>query len=392
MGNPIGGRVFVLGAGVSKSAQYPLGIELFDEIDKYIRSCGKCYDGFDYQKDWRNLLRWLDWHKNPLISEAHRKRLTEYLFTLLDIADALKLENAFDVYRSLGGDKALQSKTEKEYRAYVANIKAYPKYRHILLLALEAFLEDKHQTDNLATTQWETLLQFGDKLRPGDTIVTFNYDASIERVLWKQEKWSPNGGFGFGMVFQNSRDDHTRVEFKVSKASVLHLHGAIGWYDKPTFRPGFPLEQDGGAIAPEDLAPGPKDTEVSLAPSWFGGMKIAAVDASMPDRPSDEGLLLLQPSFLKDYELETRANRALIRLWKRAAEVLRSAQEVYVVGYSLPKADSAALTLLITNCDPSRTRIVNQSVSDNHRLRRLLSAEIIGPAIRFEEWVKELPR
>jgi len=44
-------NAYVLGAGVSKSVGYPVGTELFDEIDRYVRESGSCRDRFDYRKD-----------------------------------------------------------------------------------------------------------------------------------------------------------------------------------------------------------------------------------------------------------------------------------------------------------------------------------------------------
>lgn len=60
-------RIFVVGAGVSKSVEYPLGPELFSEVDQFVRSCGRCIDRFRYDTDWPEL-RWLlaPWQVNPI--------------------------------------------------------------------------------------------------------------------------------------------------------------------------------------------------------------------------------------------------------------------------------------------------------------------------------------
>jgi len=44
-------NAYVLGGGVSKSVGYPVGTELFDEIDKYVRGSGNLTDRFDYRED-----------------------------------------------------------------------------------------------------------------------------------------------------------------------------------------------------------------------------------------------------------------------------------------------------------------------------------------------------
>jgi hypothetical protein len=109
--------------------------------------------------------------------------------------------------------------------------------------------------------------------------------------------------------------------------------------------------------------------------------------------PSDEYQILLHPSFLKDYELaESRGGRslALTALWRAAANALRDATEIIVIGYSLPPPDSAALTLLLTNCNPENVRIVNRNVQANHRLSILLS-RVLRPATSLEDWARGFP-
>lgn len=282
------------------------------------------------------------------------------------------------------------AKAEGDYHRFTRNVRAYGKYRRILLLALRAFLDHKHETDKIDHT-WAVLQRFAEKLRKGDVVVTLNYDSSVERVLHSLGKWSPSDGCGFEIVCQRSEHDATRVTFEPSLVKVLHLHGAVGWSRRPTFRAGFdPTRGPGGAVDPSDLAPGPRDTEVALSPAFFRGLKIPAVDAALPTRPINENTIYLHPSFMKDYEQEAAPNDALIKLWIMAAEVLRSAREVFVIGYSLPKADSAAMTLLLTNSNRNAVRIVNQNTTANHRLRRLLSGQRIGPCTRFEDWVQAL--
>lgn len=383
-------RAFVLGAGVSKQIGYPLGVELFDEVDRHIKSCRNCFDRFDYRKDWRNLLRWLNTHRNPLIAEAHRQRLVEYLFTLLDIGFELKIENSVAIWHSLHSDRAAQEKSERDYKAYARSVRAYEKYRQILLLALRAYLEHKHQHDHI-DSKWDLLLTFAQKLAPGDVVITFNYDAAIERVLLRCGKWSPKNGFGFNLSFQKSHADKTRVEFKDSAIRVLHLHGAVGWYRKPTMRPGFdPLTAGDGAFSAEELSPSPRDTDIAVSPEFLAAMDIHGVDVAIPERPRDDDPVYLHPSFLKDYEQEKTANRGIVKLWRSAAEALRQGSEVYVIGYSLPKADSSALTLLLTNTSREKVHIVNQNTGHNYRLRHLLSRNIMEGPLSFEKWLSSL--
>ncbi len=81
-----------------------------------------------------------------------------------------------------------------------------------------------------------------------------------------------------------------------------------------------------------------------------------------------------------------------IKMWRIAAEALRSANRVVIIGYSLPPADSAAWTLLLTNCDAARTTVVNPDPSVMRRYRRLLNRHSPKmsdwlPPQSFADWV-----
>jgi hypothetical protein len=342
-------KTYVLGAGVSKTVQYPLGGELLEEVDQFVRGSGPCHDRFDYAQDWPDLCQWLARNPLPLVAEAYEARQLEYVLTVLDLASVWK-EHRFEPVDD-----------------------PYQRYRSILLWALEAYLLYRHAEDapSFSNPQWEALKAFGRKLCEGDVIITFNYDATLERVLLSQHKWSPRDGYGFEVVFEALGGDHGGLEFGQSRVAVLHLHGAVGWYRRPA----------------------PLETRISLNPDFLMRLGISAVDSTLPFAPPDEYQVLLHPSFLKDYELTSASggrNLALTALWQLAAKALREANEIFVIGYSLPPADSAALTLLLTSCDPERVRIVNSNPHANRRLSILLSRVRRSP-ISFEDWLASTP-
>ena len=149
----------------------------------------------------------------------------------------------------------------------------------------------------------------------------------------------------------------------------------------------------GEAIPPEARTPAPIETKISIDPIVLTDFGIyTAVDASMPDRPPNEYQVLLHPSLLKDYAGEENGNPVFIKMWRMAAEALRSANRVVIVGYSLPPADSAAWTLLLANCDAARTTVVNSDQLVMKRYRRLLNQPLpkmsdLRPPQKFEDWV-----
>lgn len=360
--------VYVLGAGVSKPVGYPLGSELFDAIEDYVRGCGKCFDRFDHVRGWADLKAWLETNPNPMIVEAYRAKDIERLFTLLDLA----------VLSDRSGTVARDQQ----------------HYRGMLMWALEHYFAWRHSGDNGMSKgkEWDALRAFAEKVSPGDVVITFNYDSAVERALISHGKWSPRNGYGFELAFQKSPNDTTPVELPESPIVVLHLHGATGWYRRPWFAPDYALPPGRGAALPlEAFGPAPTDTNISIDPLFLRDIGLPYVDACLPTLPigSDERHVVIHPSFLKDYENDESNTNALVDLWRKAADALRTAERTYIVGYSLPKADSASLTLLLTNCREGSVRVVNPDGGTKLRLAELFrSPGGLGAALTFEEWVE----
>ncbi len=383
-------RVYVLGAGASYPI-YPLGGGLFDAIDEHVLRCGPWFDRFDYQTGWPKLKEWLENNSNPLLREAYRSRNIEQIFTVLDLAEGLVSESQISMLSAakLGADAV--GKAVARHQSFAADIKQYRDARSKLLWAVEDFFLQKNNDDSKddSADRWNNLKRFGALLEPDDTVITFNYDSTVERVLLGLEKWSPSDGYGTQLVFQESDNNRDPVELAPSQVKVLHLHGAVGWYAKPVFSPDLDLSDEGGGPDHRSaLSAAPLETEISLDPLFLQGLGIGYVDASLPRRPPNDLQIMLHPSFLKELGGKGQRNRIFDRLWRMALDALRSAEEVTIIGYSLPPADSAAWTLLHTCCERGKTFVVNpnRSVLMN-RYGSLLQLPGFQPLLNFGEWL-----
>ena len=177
-------------------------------------------------------------------------------------------------------------------------------------------------------------------VQPGDTIITFNYDLGIERALHDASKWHVSTGYGVII----GEPHNTAV-------SVLKLHGSINWRallfggissgyfassnslgNRPVlfFKPD--LEYLGYPTFVDPLCTGPQVARSTL-PAMI-----------MPALPK-------QFFFSSTYGEEWRP--FWDGLWRQAETVLRTADEMAIIGYSLPTADERARALLLETANPT---------------------------------------
>ena len=158
-----------------------------------------------------------------------------------------------------------------------------------------------------------------DIVAPGDCVLTFNYDVSLEPHLMSQRKWCLGDGYGFGM---EGFEDQSPVK-------MLKLHGSVNWR--------FPVgSNDRPLIDSSEIAflgyPGRSD------PLYSG-----------PIANSDGTMIL--PARCKQFFVETSLGRRHERfwdgLWSQAAEALKYSEKVVICGYSVPEHDQRACDLLL---------------------------------------------
>jgi hypothetical protein len=375
-------NVYLTGAGASASAGYPLGDKLLTSIGEYVSEPGDPGGLCPDKATWNEVCKWLKTNPDAVIREAYRNGNWEYLFTTLDLAYWLFA----DTIARQTGPSGIYSRSFSATRvppeiAYRREIQPYLKAHDVLLQGLWAYLRKKHHDDRVAcdNENWKYLYQFADvELKRGDNVITLNYDSTLERVLLAREKWHPGRGYGFKVEFVRSRSDTTALDSKESPVIVLHLHGAVGWSQKAfTFK-----DQTEPGLITKCL-----EEPIWLDSEFLEDLGFDAVDtwAQAPSPYTDH--LLLYPSFLKSPGGEP-GSHALTGLWKAAAKALRDAEMVFIIGYSLPAADTATAALLVGNCDRQKVEVVDPSKATHARLRGLLRLERRAAPETFKNWLR----
>jgi hypothetical protein len=275
--------VFILGAGASHFAGYPLGVELWSFIkDKTTDSVAKERANAVI----RDIVRVIQ----VLPPHEFNKPDLEQLFTLLDLAEAgtepLELVKLDWPSRRL------------ELMAMIADAFLWHEY----------CLQDRLRESGVMA---RVLDGWASQLRQGDVIVTFNWDLLHEVALWRRGKWHYADGYGF-----TSRDAPSGSR---SDLKMLKLHGSVNW----------------GQRDERDCEP-----SIEYKEQFFFGAN-DDIDYTRPTERND-GRYLIIPSYLKD----TSSNRLLLSLWNQAFDALSSADQVTVIGFQLHPADALARQLI----------------------------------------------
>jgi hypothetical protein len=230
------------------------------------------------------------------------------------------------------------------------------------------------------------------KISDNDTLVTFNWDTLLDRVLHECTDWNPDTGYG--VQFRNVLDRNWRKQQdqKVARAiKYLKLHGSTNWlvhymtwhlssgkrimlklqtprhgFKKVSLDPKFLesivagkyfapeiKEMEWGEIAP----PGPDDPEgypnlfidgskgfESYKDRFRGGYEPYSYFFPPNDPETHIPLmpLMVPPTQYKLYE---EFAHIIDPLWELALESLSNSKNVFLIGYSLPQTDTRSLEM-----------------------------------------------
>lgn len=202
-----------------------------------------------------------------------------------------------------------------------------PKWKRGSILAgvREALCE---YFDSLRLNSAPLYRQFAEEVcSPGDTVITFNYDVSLEAELRKAGKWHIGDGYGFPL------DDSVTPP---SPVKILKLHGSTSWID---------ILFDGaryGHVGPA----GPLGARPLILPQYFRffGYPPEIVDPRFEGGGSSRHGSMILPARSKVFDARTRF---WDHLWRQASEALGIASEIVIIGYRLAPADERARDLVL---------------------------------------------
>jgi len=186
-------RLFILGAGFSKAAGFPLGFELLDEVrhrvrEKYRRSG---WDGALEKEiaEWQELYPQKTLNLESVLAYSHRKHFLRVIGS--------------DEYFDHGSRSIVEARQ-----------------------AIQAILTER-------IPQRSPLLyrEFASQLTPYDVVLTFNYDTLIEQALEEISKpYSLTPEW-----WLDSKNGNSESQYVPRFVDVIKLHGSIDWYDRKDY-------------------------------------------------------------------------------------------------------------------------------------------------------------
>jgi NAD-dependent SIR2 family protein deacetylase len=286
--------VFILGAGASKESGAPLMADFLDVADHL----WKLGNFKEYDADFRSVFEAI-----AALQPVHSK-------SDLDIRNIESIFATFEMSRTLG---RFPGKTLEQINALIVSLKK------LIVCTLEQTVQvtqedGKHWPPRPYLAFVNTLNSLREKAKPKQSVsvLTFNYDMGLDYAL---------------RFIGTKYKYHLEQDQAGEGLPLLKLHGSLNWarctkcdhivpISLEKIRWQGPLNSDDGEKFP---------LTISSKLSQF-----RHCEQSLTDEPT-----IVPPTWHKeDY------HRAIATVWSRAAQELCEAENIFVLGYSLPPSDA----------------------------------------------------
>lgn len=195
---------------------------------------------------------------------------------------------------------------------------------------------------------------FATKLEGGDCIVTFNYDVALENELIRVGKFRVKNGYGFEGAWDEPE----------SKVKVLKLHGSINWRGL--------LVGGGGPFVASSIGLGARPF-VDNVDKALVGYPLRVLDTTFSGGSvTSPSITMIPPALKKKFAVTTTFGDEWTAfydsLWLQAAESLERSSRIVLIGYSMPAADHQSRDMLLSNGN-KQAEVVLGCASSNEGLR-----------------------
>jgi hypothetical protein len=333
---------FVLGAGASRDAGYPFAKEM-----------------------GQGLLTWMEAAQSEGLCDfsASASYLRE------TFADAEDLESLLDQMDQVTNPSRHSSLDKRMLAARVANAD-----RPALIHGLRRWFEqiDRESPNSSYRLFAETVIQ------PDDTVITFNYDVSLDKELKRAGLWEVGDGYGFEIEGLATS----------SRVSLLKLHGSINWR-------ALLFGGRRGAFAVNGM-----ERSLGSRPVLFDyDLKTLGYDHAADTRlPRNQDVAAIDSMILPLHEKQFFFRTSFgdewtsfwDSLWSSAELALRKSDRIIICGYSLLPIDERACKMLLEDEEvtaPFEVCCGSDSEAIVERLRTFGHHATVTDHAFFADWV-----
>lgn len=336
---------FVLGAGASHDAGYPLARTMASDLFQWMKR--PTHDPDSYAASYPGTARFL-----------------EETFGRVD-----NIEGLVTAIQKVIEENANGTSEQRVKRTLVAN--HYGVFKNAVR---EWFAEIQHGAA-LSSSDYRDFAR--NVVVPGDCVITFNYDVSLDRELRLAGKFEAGDGYGFPIEGLPTG----------SATKILKLHGSTSWLALlfGGMTSGASSFQPGNTLGPRPAIPRNELSFLGYAhevdPLFGNG------GAALP--------VMIFPAQSKDFYYAPNTGIEYVgfwdELWRQAEVALQASTRVVICGYSLNQVDNRACQLLLKSPKKS-AEIVIASGMDTERIvseyrEAGYAKATAAKEVKFHEWV-----
>jgi hypothetical protein len=324
-----------------------------------------------------------------------RPPLDTDFFQIANVIDPVQYKLVHSVLQDLVGEysRVLEGSLELATTyLYMKAVDSKPnsKYHHGYLELLKLLTHVLASTTNDIKTGHHSLLyrfllsEFKTTQNSSDfTIITFNYDIAIERILEEISSHANQMDFKYPGCYRLSNyksvpetrgfPSFKAVEKEHDGVAILKLHGSLSWQsnhtsDMPTPNALYNPNRDFHVI---------NSTKVAPSLSWKRKKRrVYLKPVIVPPVSGKKGMM----------------HNAMFEVWSNAAKALKEADRIVIAGYSCPPLDLEARILLSENLrlnDNKRIYIVDPNAETASKFVELCGVNHVTIYSSLADWVKD---
>ena len=305
--------VIILGAGASKSEDAPLQNELFKEFFEY----------------YRQVLKGKTWS----LSKKQENLIIEYFrnFWGIDIENYQNHTVEFPTFEECLGVLDLAYFRGESFKRCTR--KKIDQIRNALIFLIAKILDEKLRGKITHHKNLVRRLKYTGKLNK-TAFISLNYDIIIDNVL---TKLYPNYYLDYGIDFVNfERINDWKGPNKNKAVVLLKIHGSLNWLYCPTCN------------------------HIELTSKEKGAIK-----AFYKVKKCDNCKTVMEPVIIPPTFYKEMTNPFIQEIFLKTDKVLRSAERVFICGYSFPDAD-LHIKYLLKRAEQFRGETPEIYVINNH--------------------------